>query len=588
MKSLYENLLSQEKNALMWSQQRTAVGSFEMDGNMSGRKTRPSFRSLRQIGYSFAGNPKTPDSKDHSSGKLSPNTAYRSQVNKYGIVTTRKPHTTADGYEIKTTIKLHTPTDSYENTVTKPFTITHGHTETARFMTTRKPHTTNAYEIETTRKPQTPTAKPFTTTTPRHTDTTRLTTTHTTRNTYETERKRKPQPPTYGYEKTTTKPFTATPRLTDTTRLTTTHTTKNTYETERTRMPQPPTNGYEKTTAKPYITTQTDINIYSQPHLPTNSYEKTATKLHTTHRHTDTSRSSDGYKITNNHVTMIHHIGTMEYSKPYTDTSKMVSSRKPHRTVNAYEIETTRKPHQPTYGYEKTSRKPHPTTHRHTYTTKLITTRRPHTTTRKPNSPTYGYEKTTAKQFTITHPHTDMYTTRLKTTRKLHTTTNTYEIGTTQPQAPTNGYETTTAKPHTSTHSETSTLSQQHTPTYDYEKTATKPHTPRRHTDTSRSSNGYMGNDEYDWWLYDTTASAYNTGSVNGEFSKSAKSISYATGDAMTGYYSKSPITWYGASSKSNTEYQVQGPSPTVKTKFGHNSRGSQGFTEVNANGFRI
>ena len=47
-------------------------------------------------------------------------------------------------------------------------------------------------------------------------------------------------------------------------------------------------------------------------------------------------------------------------------------------------------------------------------------------------------------------------------------------------------------------------------------------------------------------------------------------------------------ITWYGASSKSNTEYQVQGPSPTVKTKFGHNSRGSQGFTEVNANGFRI
>ena len=90
--------------------------------------------------------------------------------------------------------------------------------------------------------------------------------------------------------------------------------------------------------------------------------------------------------------------------------------------------------------------------------------------------------------------------------------------------------------------------------------------TTHRHTENRRSSNGDMGINEYDWWLYDTTA---YTGGVKDTFFKS-----YSTrDDANTGYYSKAPITWYDESSKSNTEYQVQGSLPTIRRIVGHNSR---------------
>ena len=478
----------------MWSQQRTAVGSrralygsFEMDANTSGRKERPLFRALPKMGYSFVGNQKTFDSKDNLAGKLSSTPTIKPLVNRnaYDILTTRKSPTMANGYEIKTK-KQHTPTNSYyDNTGSKPFTPTHLHTETTRFMTTRKPHTSNAYEIGTTRNPQT----------------------H-----------------TFIYKKTTVKPFTTTHRHTDTTRLITTRTTKHDYKIETTRKPLPSSHGYEKTTEKPHITTQTDTSFFSQPHPPTYTYEKTVSKPQTTTlSHTDTSRSSDGYKITSNHVTKVHHIGTKLYSQ--TDHSKIVSITKPYTTANAYEVGTTRKRHPPTYGYEKTTRKPRTTTQSLTSRTRLTTTRKSHTitneirTTSKQNSPTYGYESTTTKPYTI------------------------------------NYYE-------------TSTLSQPHTPTYAYENTATsKPHmTTHRHTENSRSSNGDMGINEYDWWLYDTTA---YTGSVKDKFFKS-----YSTrDDANTGYYSKAPITWYDESSKSNTEYQVQGSLPTIRRIVGHNSR---------------
>ena len=569
----------------MWSQQRTGVAnqralyeSFEMDGNTSGRKGRPSFRALSQMGYSFVGNQKTPDSKDHWSSK----TTKKSQVNGYAYdtVTTRKSHTTTNSYEIKTRRILHTPTYNYEKATSKPFTRTHRHTETTRLITTRKLHTTtNAYEIGT----------------------------------------RKPHPPTYDYEQTTAKPFTTTHQHTDTIRLITatkSHATTNAYEVGTTRKPHTPAYGYENTKAKSYTATQTDTSPFSQSLPPSYAYEKTTTKPYIiTHLHTDTNSSSNGYKTTSNRVNKIHHIGTklysMDYSKTHTNPSHIVPIRKPHTTANAYEIGTTMKPHPPTYGYEKTTAQPHTPTHRHS-----------DTTTNEIDAISYGYERSTAKTLT-THQHTD--TTRLNTTRKSHTTTNAYEIKTTRkPHAATYDYERTTAKPYTTNHSDTSTLSLPHTPIYAYEKTTTR----HPHIDKSKFTHGYGykttsnhatkihhigsksyavdyskphekyhaphslsntpnptrlfssndaitasnsdSNNEYDWWLYDTTA----RGSVNDQYFKSAKPKYYnARRDTITGYYSKAPITWYDESSKSNTEYNFKVSSRATKRISGYHSR---------------
>ena len=74
---------------------RALYNSFEMDGNTTGRKGRPSFRALSQMGYYFVGNQKTPDSNSYE--KTTDGT-----TDGYGIITTRKLHTPTYGYEKNT------------------------------------------------------------------------------------------------------------------------------------------------------------------------------------------------------------------------------------------------------------------------------------------------------------------------------------------------------------------------------------------------------------------------------------------------------------------------------------------------------
>ena len=141
---------------------RALYNSFEMDGNTTGRKGRPSFRALSQMGYYFVGNQKTPDSNSYE--KTTDGT-----TDGYGIITTRKMQTptngyekttdgTTDGYGIIKTRKLHTPTNGYEKT-----TDGYGIITTRKLQTPTNGYekttdgTTDGYGIITTRKLHTPT-----------------------------------------------------------------------------------------------------------------------------------------------------------------------------------------------------------------------------------------------------------------------------------------------------------------------------------------------------------------------------------------------------------------------------------------------
>ena len=149
----------------------------------------------------------------------------------------------------------------------------------------------------------------------------------------------------------------------------------------------------------------------------------------------------------------------------------------------------------------------------------------------KPHPPTHGYEKPTRKPHTTYRP---THTISLVTTRKPHSSTSGYESAT-------------TAKPHTTSHG---------------------------YVDSG--SNGYKGMDdnEDDLWYEDYLANEGSDSKVNNESPKYAKPISHSEGsdskvnhespkakpmshstkdDAVTGYFSKAPITWHEEPSKATS-----------------------------------